>query len=781
MKKSASRPGGGKMGQTDTNASDRLSDERYRAFIENISDGVYEVDIHGNFTYFNNSLCKVFGYPREEIQWQSFSKFMDEEHGREAFNIFNKSYKTGDGFADLVWEIIDKDGQTRIIELSASLITNQEGEKIGFRGIARDVTEKFRTQQALRESELLYQCQYEASQRAELRYKTLLDFVPYPMVVFTLEGKVSYLNPAFTETFGWTFDELEGEKIPYVPQGLEQETTKNIKKLLREKIILRFETKRLTKDGRILEVIMRGAIYSENGDEPGGQLVILRDITREKRMARNTEALLRISMALPAHPDLEELLDYISGEIKRLLNVEGAIVILLDEERQEFFFKGAAYDDRATQKMIKFIRFPSNKGVTGRVARTGEAVIIPDTSKDPDFYSFVDKQLGFQTRNMLDVPLRSSDRIIGVLSAINKKEGVFDEADVEMLNMIAGTVALSIENARFSDEVKEAYREVASLNRAKDKVINHLSHELKTPVSVLTASLSILGKRLASYSEETWKPTLERAQRNLDRILEIQYQVEDIVREKQYKTYASLIMLLDQSVDELEALIADEVGEIPVVKRIRKRIEEIFGPKESVPSEVPLDEFVKERLEALRPSFSHRQVEILSRFEPASPICIPLDPLQKVVDGLIKNAIENTPDESKIEVIVQKKGEGAELVVHDYGVGITEENQRRIFEGFFTTQDTMAYSSKRPFDFNAGGKGADLLRMKIFSERYNFRINLESSRCRFISSESDVCPGRISECQLCKGGGGCHKSGGTTFTVFFPPTPERGCSLGDDS
>ena len=49
------------------------------------------------------------------------------------------------------------------------------------------------------------------------------------------------------------------------------------------------------------------------------------------------------------------------------------------------------------------------------------------------------------------------------------------------------------------------------------------------------------------------------------------------------------------------------------------------------------------------------------------------------------------------------------LVVHDYGVGITAENQKHIFEGFFVTRDTMAYSSQRPFDFNAGGKGADLL------------------------------------------------------------------------
>jgi sensor histidine kinase regulating citrate/malate metabolism len=147
---------------------------------------------------------------------------------------------------------------------------------------------------------------------------------------------------------------------------------------------------------------------------------------------------------------------------------------------------------------------------------------------------------------------------------------------------------------------------------------------------------------------------------------------------------------------------------------------------------------------------------------------MPLEPLRKVVDGLIKNAIENTPDEGKIELIVRKNGEGSEFVVHDYGVGIIEEAQRLIFEGFFATQDTMAYSSKRPFDFNAGGKGADLLRMKIFSERYNFKIDMISSRCKFIPKETDVCPGRISECEFCSNKEDCHRSGGTTFTINFP-------------
>jgi signal transduction histidine kinase len=139
----------------------------------------------------------------------------------------------------------------------------------------------------------------------------------------------------------------------------------------------------------------------------------------------------------------------------------------------------------------------------------------------------------------------------------------------------------------------------------------------------------------------------------------------------------------------------------------------------------------------------------------------------------MKNAVENTPDEGMLEVIVREAGSGSEFVVRDYGVGIVEENQRRIFEGFFTTQNTMDYSSKRPFDFNAGGKGADLLRMKIFSERYHFKIKMESKRCGFLAGEQENCPGRISACRHCVDLEDCHRSGGTTFTVYFPSAAER--------
>jgi PAS domain S-box-containing protein len=666
--------------------------------------------------------------------------------------VMEGAYEAEDFFPDL-------DEKGKWLFFTAAPIIDDDGRISGAIETLQDTTERKKSEEALRES--------------EKRYRTILDFAPYPIVVFTLEGKVSYLNPAFTETFGWTLSELDGKDLNFIPPGIEQEGREDLRHLFERKVIFREDARRMTKDGRVLDVILRAAVFSVSQDQPEGTLVILRDVTREKRTARNNEAMLRISMALPEYPDLEDLLYYINGEVKRLVGTEGAIVVLHDESKQDLFIQGAAYDDMDTEKRTKEIRFGMDQLVAGEVIGTGKPMIVSDTSINPELHQERDRRLGYRTRNLLLVPLKSSDRIIGALCAINKKDGNFDESDVELLSMIAGTVALSIENARFSEEVRKAYREVTSLNRAKDKVINHLSHELRTPVSILSGSLSILAKRLSALPETTWKPTLERLQRNLDRIVDIQYQVHDIMDNKQYKAYAVLTTMINTCADEIETLLAEEVGEKPVVQTLRKHIDELFGAQEAVSKVISLDGTVKDRLEALKPRFAHREIHMVTELEPTPPILLPPDVLQKVIDGLVRNAVENTPDEGKIEVTVRKKAEGAELLVRDYGVGITEDAQRRIFEGFFTTRDTMAYSSKRPFDFNAGGKGADLLRMKIFSERYSFKIDMVSKRCHFIPNDTDVCPGRISTCPFCSKMEDCHRSAGTTFTLYFPPAPEK--------
>jgi PAS domain S-box-containing protein len=614
----------------------------------------------------------------------------------------------------------------------------------------------------------------EVLQACENRYSTLLDVAPYPVVVSSLEGKVTYLNPAFTEVFGWALEELEGKTIPYVPPGLQTQALSGIQRLYQEKIISRYETRRLTKDGRLLDVVMRGTVFSDADGNPSGQMVIIRDVTREKRIARNNEAMLRISLALPEYPELEGLLEYIGNQIRMLLNTEGALIILLDEERQELFFQGVAYDDTLTQRKIREARFSvkdMNQIVDLRVFRTGEPVVVPDTSQFTKSYPLRDQKLGYKTKSFIQVPLKSKDRIIGILTAINKKEGVFDTADSELLSMIGATVALSIENARFSEDLKKAYREVSSLNRAKDKVFNHLSHELKTPVSVLSGSLMILERKMRDLPEASWRPVMERVARNLERIAGIQYEVEDIIQGNDYRVRDVLSFLLDQCADALEVLVNLEADDGAVIDRIRRKIDELFGPKQAPPEKIDLSAFVAERLKALHEAFFHRGVESLPLIQSGTVVFLPQAVLQKTVDGLIRNAVEHTPDEGKLEVIVRHEGDGSELIVRDYGVGITEENQRRIFEGFFPTQPTLDYSSRRPFDFDAGGKGADLLRMKIFGERYGFRIEMTSSRCPHIPTDEDKCPGRISACPACRTPDDCHGSGGTSFSIHFPPVP----------
>jgi len=753
--------------------SAKIQQERYRIFIEDVEDGFYETNLRGDFLFFNNALCRIFGRSKEEIQHRNYREFMDEANAARAYESFNRIYTTGKAFTDIIWEIIQKDGQRRIAEISAGLIVDDTGNNCGFRGIVRDITEKHRIQSALIASEKRALEQYEASRRAERTYRAFLDFLPDPVYVFNLDGTVFYVNPAFERVFGWTLEELKGKRIPFVPESLKEETRLGSRQLMEKKIVQGVKTRRLTKDGRLLDILLDGAIFYEAEDEPAGHVLLLRDITHAMLAERTNNALFRIAKALPRYRGLDELLEFIINEVKELLGVKGAMVILLDEEKNEFFFRVAAFDDTETGKRFKEVRFPIDKGVAGHVYSTGKPFIVQDTAKDNYYFKKVDEQAGYETKNMLDVPLRIKDRFIGVICAVNKIERGFDPADVFVLSTVASMVALPIENARINDELNTSYEEVQSLNRAKENVIHHLSHELKTPVAVLSASLGLLRKKLSSHQNDDLERILTRADRNLQRILDMQYEIEDILREKDDPGYHLLNNLLDACGDELEILASAEAGSAQIVDTIRRQVEALFGPKDAVALRVRLDTFVKKKIDRIRHQFDHRRCILETDIQPTREILLPTDVLDKIVEGLVRNAVENTPDRGKIEVFVTDEAEGPALRVRDCGVGITPENQRLLFENYFTSYDTMQYASKNPYDFNAGGKGFDLLRMKIFSERYRFNIHLTSERCRHISKDTDLCPGDIEKCRHCRKSGDCFASGGTTVRIQFSPANEN--------
>jgi len=606
----------------------------------------------------------------------------------------------------------------------------------------------------------------EKDKTARRYYTRFLKFLPYPVLIRDKSGMVSYLNPAFTHTFGWTLQELKDKKgRQYIPEPLQEELAEKISHLPPQKNVLEFNTKRLTREGKILDVIMRVGIERDKENQPTSMIIVLRDVTMEKRIDRNRNAMNRISQVLPQYLKLSKIMQYVSVEIKDLLGTEGANVILLDENQKEFYFLSVVHDDPGTQERIKKIRFPVDELISGQVIKTGNPVILTSLPDNHTLHQNRDEKIGHKVKNLMVVPLRTKERIIGVITADNKKEGEFDKTDLEILNTIAATVALSIENAEVSEELRKANQELKGLNAAKDKMISHLSHELKTPVAILLSSFKILSKKLDLLPEKDWVLTLERIRRNLDRILGIEDEVYDIVEKKSFVHQNVFSLIFDQCEDTIEALIADEIGEKGVIAKVRQKLDDIFSSRDLVVQKVYLNQFVEERVEQLSPLFSHRKVNTSLRLKASAPIEMPLDPLTKIIDGLIRNAVENTPDGGNIDILVHHKGKGVEFIVQDQGVGLTQEAQKRIFEGFFTPQATLNYSSKRPFDFGAGGKGADLLRMKIFSERHHFKIKMTSKRCSRLPEDADICPGTIQKC-MAETDPPC--DGNTTVSVIFP-------------
>ena len=129
------------------------SEEKYRSILESIEEGYFEVDLSGNLTFFNDELCKIFGYSKDELTGMSNRQYTDEENAKELYQTFNKVYTTGKPDKGFGWEIIRKDGTKIIVEASISLRSDAGGEPIGFRGVVRDISEKQRLEIQLQQAQ----------------------------------------------------------------------------------------------------------------------------------------------------------------------------------------------------------------------------------------------------------------------------------------------------------------------------------------------------------------------------------------------------------------------------------------------------------------------------------------------------------------------------------------------------------------------------------------------------------------------------------------------------
>lgn len=160
--------------------------------------------------------------------------------------------------------------------------------------LRRELARHQKTETSLRES--------------EGRYRRLLEYSPDPIVVYDMEGKAVYVNPAFEQTLGWSRDELLHGKIEYVPEENLAETREAIKSMLSGKRIQLFETRRINRDGEVLDMQISSTLYEDHAGKPAGNIVILRDITAHKRAERELHRY---------HERLEKLVEARTAELEK--------------------------------------------------------------------------------------------------------------------------------------------------------------------------------------------------------------------------------------------------------------------------------------------------------------------------------------------------------------------------------------------------------------------------------------------------------------------------------
>lgn len=177
------------------------------------------------------------------------------------------------------------------------------------------------------------------------------------------------------------------------------------------------------------------------------------------------QVLLHFAQNLQTELKLENLLLTTMQEVARILKADRCSVFLLDEAKGELWSIVALGIERG-----KEIRFPADKGLAGYVAMTGEILNIPDAYQDPRFNQEIDKKTGYHTRTILTTPLKNKqNEIIGVVQILNKKDGVFDARDEELMMALSQIAATAIENSLlYQEQVESLYSFVETLSATLD-------------------------------------------------------------------------------------------------------------------------------------------------------------------------------------------------------------------------------------------------------------------------------------------------------------------------
>ncbi len=583
--------------------------------------------------------------------------------------------------------------------------------------------------------------------------------------------------PMDSSIAGWVFQHNESaivndtSKDPRYYPGISQKSGFEIHKVLQ--VPLRTPEKTI---GVLMAMNKIGGDFTEQDEAllssmASSVALAVENATFYKKLKQSRDALemlYRSSMAVTATMDLDHLLEVIISDLRSAMETEAGGVLLYDERRDDLYWREVQDSRGLINPTGVDLRLPIESSISGQVFKSGEAALINDPADNPLFFKTFENRTGLVIRNEIIVPLNTREKTIGCLVVMNKKEGRFSENDVQLLTSLAGVVALAVENTTFFEELMKSYRDLENMNRVKSKVLNHLSHELRTPLAIIGGTLINMEKKLLEKGISDFDNALARINRHLQSLSRLESQVESIVMtgyswEKRYITgfLQSALDLMD-----VQSEWTPEIKNAAAV--IHKWLEKTFPTRHDRLDLIDIQKFGLSMGKLIQEKADEQMRKVSLNFDMESgKLLIPTHVLQAIMEGLVRNAIEATPDGGWVDVTGRTRGGRYLLKVKDTGVGIPDKDKELIFEGFYPVQDTENYASRRPYSFNAGGKGIDLLRIKMFSELYGFRLSFSSKRCPYLMEQGVESSDVVESCSNCRNSSDCPENGGSEFVVDF--------------
>ena len=521
------------------------SEEKYRGILDNIKESYFEVDLNGTFTFFNDSFCILLGYSKEELLGINFQNLVDEENKIKIEELYNKVFKTRQPETNFQFQFRYKDGSNVTCEESVVIRYDGDGNKIGFSGLARNITEKYILEKKLKTSQeelrtLNRELEKKVAERAknliesEKQYRTTIDSLGDPLHVVDKDLTIILTNKNLKN---WLSElnldsDIIGKKVskvfPFLPPKIYDEYKQVFE--TRESLISQ-ETNTIS-NVEIMTETRKIPIISEGKVEQ--VITILRDISESKKM--------------------ENQLKNSEKQFREMVNN-------LDEGFYRGVLKGPLM--MHNQSFNRILGLKPHESMNG----VNSSRFFANEEMREKYYLELEEK-GFVRNFITQIKKRNEEMIIINLNAhlIVNPKGTQTEVEGTFMD-ITEKFKLEQELMESEKKLREQNIQLMKLDKVKNDFITMAAHELKTPlISISGYTDYILMKHRSQLSPEITED-LVTVQRNVRRLETLMDQLLDVMKidEDQLKLHKELqnvSKIINNCLDELSYLINEKNLEI---------------------------------------------------------------------------------------------------------------------------------------------------------------------------------------------------------------------------